>query len=121
MKAFQIVPGIAEYKEFSDFAKAAVLGTNDLILTNEYIYNPTIAALGLGCQTLFQEQYGAGEPTDVMVDAILSELSGKEFGRIVAVGGGTIIDIAKVLTVAKRGERSMVSMTIWGIWKRYIR
>ena len=105
MKAFQIVPGIAEYKEFSDFAKAAVLGTNDLILTNEYIYNPTIAALGLGCQTLFQEQYGAGEPTDVMVDAILSELSGKEFGRIVAVGGGTIIDIAKVLTVAKRGEK----------------
>ena len=105
MKAFQIVPGIAEYAEFSDFAKEAGLGQKDLILTNEYIYNPTIAALGLGCQTLFQEKYGAGEPTDVMVDAILAELSGKNYDRIIAVGGGTIIDIAKVLAVAERGEK----------------
>lgn len=105
MKAFQIVPSIAEYAEFSDFAKEAQLGRKDLILTNEYIYSPTIAALNLSCQTLFQEKYGAGEPTDVMVDAILAELSGKEYDRIIAVGGGTIIDIAKVLAVAEKGEK----------------
>jgi len=105
MKAFQIVPSVAEYAEFSDFAKEAALGHKDLILTNEYIYNPAIAALNLGCQTLFQEKFGAGEPTDVMVDAILAELSGKYYERIIAVGGGTIIDIAKVLAVAESSDK----------------
>ena len=105
MKAFQIVPAIAEYAQFADFAKEAKLGERDLILTNEYIFNPTIAELGLGCQTLFQEKYGMGEPTDVMVDAILDELSTRDFDRIIAVGGGTIIDIAKVLCVAQRQDR----------------
>ena len=105
MKPFQIIPSITEYAEFSDFAKEIKLGEKDLILTNEYIYEPQIAKLELGCQTLFQEEYGVGEPTDVMVDAILDELRGKSYERIIAVGGGTIIDIAKVLAVACAEDR----------------
>lgn len=105
MKAFALIPSVAEYAEFADFAKEAGLGAKDLILTNEYIYEPVIAKLGLGCQTLFQEKFGAGEPTDVMVDAILDELRSKEYDRIIAVGGGTIIDIAKVLAVAKSEDK----------------
>ena len=104
MKAFKLIPSIAEYNSFADYAEAACLGAQDLILTNEYIYNPSISELNLGCQTLFQEQYGAGEPTDVMVDAILDELSTRCYDRIIAVGGGTIIDIAKVLSVASNKD-----------------
>ena len=85
MKAFKIVPSIAEYMDFRTLAKELNLGERDLILTNEYIYNPTIAALNLGCHTCFQEKFGGGEPTDVMVDAILDDLRGKEFDRIIAV------------------------------------
>ena len=99
MKSFKIVPAIAEYSDFAAFAKEINLGPTDLILTNEYIYEPTIAALNLGCHTCFQEKFGGGEPTDIMVDAILDSLRGKKFDRIIAVGGGTIIDIAKVLAV----------------------
>lgn len=104
MKSFQLMPGIIEYKHFMDFAKSLHIGARDLILTNEYIYNPTIAVLDLGCQTCFQEKYGAGEPTDVMVDAILNDLRHKDYHRIIAVGGGTVIDIAKVLAVADRTD-----------------
>ena len=100
MKSFKIVPAIAEYSDFAAFAKEIGLGPTDLILTNEYIYEPTIAALNLGCHTCYQEKFGGGEPTDIMVDAILDSLRGKKFDRIIAVGGGTIIDIAKVLAVA---------------------
>lgn len=100
MKGFKLIPAIAEYAEFADFAAEAKLSGEDLILTNEYIYEPAISKLNLGCQTLFQEKFGVGEPTDVMVDAILTELRSKTFTRIIAVGGGTIIDIAKVLAVA---------------------
>ncbi|MCQ5129867.1 4-hydroxybutyrate dehydrogenase [Butyricicoccus faecihominis] len=105
MKAFQLAPAIGEYADFGALAQELRLGRTDLILTNEYIYHPAISALDLGCQTLFQERYGAGEPTDVMVDAILDELRDKEYDRIIAVGGGTIIDIAKVLAVAVANDR----------------
>ena len=40
MKAFQLIPSVVEYKTFLDFAEEAALGQNDLILTNEYIYQP---------------------------------------------------------------------------------
>ncbi|MBQ8144277.1 MAG: 4-hydroxybutyrate dehydrogenase [Butyricicoccus sp.] len=105
MKAFQLTPAVTEYAQFADFAKDANLGANDLILTNEYIYSPVIEALNLGCQTLFQEKYGMGEPSDVMVDAILEELRNRKYDRIIAVGGGTIIDIAKVLCVAQPQDK----------------
>ncbi|MDD2979721.1 MAG: iron-containing alcohol dehydrogenase [Hespellia sp.] len=101
MKKFRIVPSVTEYAEFADFAKEEGLGSNDLILTNEYIFHPVISDLNLGCQTVFQEKFGGGEPTDVMVDAILDELREKKYNKIIAVGGGTIIDIAKVLAVAE--------------------
>ena len=104
MNAFRIVPAISEFPDFAAFAAAAGLGPSDLILTNEYIYKPTIASLNLPCQTLFQEQYGAGEPTDDMVDAILDALRKTQYDRIIAIGGGTIIDIAKVLAVADRTD-----------------
>ena len=105
MKAFRIIPSIAEYEDFRILAQELKLGADDLILTNEYIYHPSIGELGLGCQTCFQEKFGAGEPTDVMVDAILAELKDKTYHRILAVGGGTVIDIAKVLSVATRSDR----------------
>lgn len=105
MKPFRIVPSVTEYADFAAYAKEAQLGGRDLILTNEYIYNPVIAKLDPGCKTLFQEKFGGGEPTDEMVDAILDALRETEYDRIIAVGGGTIIDIAKVLSVAEAKDR----------------
>ena len=47
MKAFQLIPSIAEYADFGTLAGELKLGPADLILTNEYIYDPTIALLDL--------------------------------------------------------------------------
>ena len=66
MKPFQIAPAIAEYADFGQFAEAEGLNEKDLILTNEYIYKPSIAPYNVSCIPLFQEKYGAGEPSDVM-------------------------------------------------------
>ncbi len=106
MKPFNLCTNIAEYARFADFAKEFHLGVSDLILTNEYIYHPMISALNLNCQTLFQEKYGVGEPTDIMIDGILDELKDKQYHRIIAVGGGTIIDIAKVIAVAAPTDKT---------------
>lgn len=82
------------------FAQAFELGPDDLVLTNEYIYKPHFGSLDLPVHTIFQEAYGAGEPTDTMVDAIIKDAAAFGCRRIIAIGGGTVIDIAKVLSVA---------------------
>ncbi|MBQ6321703.1 MAG: iron-containing alcohol dehydrogenase [Lachnospiraceae bacterium] len=105
MKSFRLDTGIQEFPDFAACAESYGLDEQDLILTNEYIYHPAISQLSLPCQTLFQEKFGMGEPTDEMVNAILKSLEGTSFRRIIAVGGGTIIDIAKVLAVAGPGEQ----------------
>lgn len=93
-------PSLFKFKTCKEFAEAFELGKGDLILTNEYIYNPYFGELKLDVETIFQEQYGAGEPTDIMVDAIIQDAMKKGCKRIIAVGGGTIIDIAKVLAIS---------------------
>ena len=40
MKAFQLIPAVAEYAQFADYAKEAKLGANDLIHTKEKINHP---------------------------------------------------------------------------------
>jgi len=100
MKAFSIKTEIEEYTTFEQYAKEAQLGADDLVLCGEHTYQKYIAPLNLDVQTLFREKYGKGEPTDAMVDAMLDELRTKAFGRIIAIGGGTVIDIAKAIAVA---------------------
>ncbi len=97
MKEILIAPQIDSFATFKEFADSFALSEKDLILTNEYIYNPIMVNAGVPCKAIFQEKYGAGEPTDVMVDAILEEMNKYDCDRIIAVGGGTIIDIAKVM------------------------
>ncbi|MFV0363332.1 MAG: 4-hydroxybutyrate dehydrogenase [Suipraeoptans sp.] len=97
MKELLIAPEIQKYDTFKEFANEMDLGSKDVILTNEYIYNPIMKEENLECSFIFQEKYGAGEPTDVMIDSILADFNKIDCNRVVAVGGGTIIDIAKIL------------------------
>lgn len=105
MKGFSIKTEIEEFDTFEQFAKDAELGPNDLVLCGEHTFNKYIEKLNLGVQTLFREKYGKGEPTDSMVDAILDELRDKIYDRIIAVGGGTVIDIAKAVAVADPDDK----------------
>lgn len=99
MKQLSIRPTIWEYPTFHAFAEAFALGEDDLILTNAYIYRPIMEREKLSCAVIFQETYGQGEPTDEMAQAILEEVRKTDCGRIIAVGGGTIIDLAKTLAL----------------------
>lgn len=105
MKGFTIKTEIEEYDTFEQYAAQADLGPQDLVLCGEHTYDKYVAPLSLGVQTLFREKYGKGEPTDGMVDAILDALRKKEFNRIIAIGGGTVVDIAKVVAVAGKEDK----------------
>ena len=84
----------------AQLVKEYALCEDDLILTNKWIYDPFFGPLDLKCKTIFQEQYGGGEPSDVMVEPIMAEAAKLGCKRVIAVGGGTVIDIAKILTVS---------------------
>ncbi|MGI6153232.1 MAG: 4-hydroxybutyrate dehydrogenase [Christensenellaceae bacterium] len=108
MKLLQVAPVIYGYDTFKAFADEFKLGPDDLILTNEYIYEPFMAKYNLGCKLVFQEKFGMGEPDDKMVQGVLDEVKKLGAKRIVAVGGGTIIDIAKILVL--EGEDDLYKM-----------
>ena len=109
MKLLQIVPTIHEFADFAAFAEAFALTERDLIFTSGRTYRRFIAPLQLPCAALFREDYGSGEPTDGAVNAMLAardeahaRISGG-VGRIIAIGGGSVLDMAKVLAVAPHG------------------
>ena len=94
-----IRPTIHKFDTAEEFAKEFALGEGDLILTNAYIYEPYFGSMDLGCTVIYQEKYGAGEPSDEMAEAIYHDIyaGGKAAPkRIIAIGGGTIIDLAKL-------------------------
>mgnify|MGYP000910850011 CR=1 FL=1 len=99
MKEIIWKPELHRFSSCKEFVEEFRLGASDLILTNEYIYQPYFGAMNLECAVLYQEQYGMGEPTDVMAEAILRDAAATGCSRVVAIGGGTVIDIAKVLAV----------------------
>ncbi|MFV0364838.1 MAG: iron-containing alcohol dehydrogenase [Suipraeoptans sp.] len=94
---FAVKPTIEIYKSLVGFVEAKELGKTDLIVTNEFVLKPQMGDKELPCDVLYQEKYGNGEPNDEMVSAMLSDVQGKGYTRIIAIGGGTVIDISKLL------------------------
>jgi len=105
VKALQLVPTIYCYDTFAEFAQDFQLGPRDLVVTNKWLYDPFVAPLDCGANVIYEEKYGAGEPSDLMVDAIRADAAAYDYDRIVALGGGTILDICKLLAL-KAPERT---------------
>jgi 4-hydroxybutyrate dehydrogenase len=99
MQMLQVRPQIHQFNHVQEFAEFFNIGAGDFILTHEFLYTPYLRELHRAADFLFQEKYGVGEPSDEMINAIIQTMGGKEYKRIIAIGGGTVIDIAKLLTI----------------------
>ena len=99
MQALKLAPVIHYFDTVKAWADEFPITERDLLVTNEWLYKPYIEPLGVKPHVIFQEKYGMGEPSDEMIDAIAKDVAGFGFDRIIALGGGTILDICKVLAL----------------------
>lgn len=95
MKQLTVKPELFLFEKCGDFVEQFQIGADDFILTNRYIFEPFFGSFNLKANILFQENYGSGEPSDEMAEAIAVDIQGNP-KRVIAIGGGTIIDLAKL-------------------------
>lgn len=97
MKLFQQFPEVQKYKTPEEFAEAFEIGEGDFILASKTIYEKYFAEMNLEAEVRYKSMYGKGEPTDAMVDKLLADFRKTSCNRIIAIGGGAVIDMAKIL------------------------
>lgn len=99
MTGFRVVPQIQLCGTFDEFITAMELTQQDLILTDRFLLDHYIAPKKLPCRAIAQDDFGAGEPTDAKVQKIMQQAAAAPYTRVIAIGGGTAIDIAKLLVL----------------------
>ena len=104
MKMFQNITQVNQYKSCEEFVSEFEIGEIDFILATKTIYNKYFSDMGLKAKVFFKSDYGKGEPTDVMVNALLEDFRKSCCNRVIAIGGGAVIDMAKILVLAGNGD-----------------
>ncbi|MBU5425420.1 4-hydroxybutyrate dehydrogenase [Tissierella pigra] len=99
MRQLVVKPEIYKFNSCDEFVETFPITEKDLVLTNEYIYQPYFGDFKLPCHVVYQEKYGLGEPSDEMIDKIFADIKDVDFNRVIAIGGGSVIDIAKLFVI----------------------
>jgi len=99
MKQLMLNPTIYKYNDCKTFCKEFRIGKDDLIITNKIVYNNYLKSNVNEAAVLFRENYGSGEPSDEMVEAMYENIKRISYERVIAIGGGSILDIGKLFAL----------------------
>lgn len=99
MKLFQQKTEVHKYHCAEEFVKEYEIGEKDFILASKSTYEAFFEPLGISAHVEYKSKYGKGEPTDLMIDALLEDFRKTDCDRIIAIGGGAVIDMAKILVL----------------------
>lgn len=99
MRLFSLHPEIHSFEKLSDFLQAFAIGAGDLIFTEKVIFDAYVAQLSLPCSFLIRDDYEVGEPSEEAIDRMLQRLNEISYTRMVAIGGGSVMDTAKALVI----------------------
>lgn len=103
MNLFMAKTNIHKFEKVKEFIEEFKIGENDFIFTSKGIYERNFKELGIKATVAYKDTYGNGEPTDIMMDALLKDFNKGKYKRVIAIGGGSVIDMAKIL-VLKNGK-----------------
>jgi len=98
MSSFRFVPRLHTADTLAGFLADFSVGEGDLIITDRCIYEPFFQNVA-GPACIIQDDFGPGEPTESKIAAIAAAAAKISFDRVIAVGGGTVIDIGKLLAL----------------------
>ena len=100
--SFALHPHISTCATFAEFAKSSAIGSRDLIFTQRFLHDAFMS--GTPAQTLFYDDFCGGEPNDAAVDAMLKAARRLSYDRLIAIGGGSILDCAKILALDSQDD-----------------
>ena len=75
-------PTVYKFQTFAQMAEEFKLNERDVVLTNEFIYTPFMKDLGLKCHYVFQEKFGAGEPSEEMIQVMYDAIPYDSYDRV---------------------------------------
>ena len=99
MHLFKQLTRISLFENVASFVEEMQINEHDFILAARAVFEKYFAPFNLTAQVVFRSNYGKSEPTDLMTDALIADFNQSGCDRIVAIGGGSVIDMAKVLMI----------------------
>ena len=99
MKQFCVKPTITMVDSAKEFCNQFQIGKNDLIFVSERTYKSFFQGYTGEAAIVHYRKYGNGEPTDLMVEGIYQDIKDIDYKRVIAIGGGTILDVAKLFAL----------------------
>lgn len=97
MYFFNMNTRIQQFDALDTYLTDEVL-SNALIVTSTGIKKRSLEPLALTNPILCHDVYGKGEPTDIKINKMINDKNNHTFNKIIAIGGGTVMDCAKLLT-----------------------
>jgi 4-hydroxybutyrate dehydrogenase len=98
MSRFQLKPEVFTFDSLADFISHFCPTAQDTVFTERFLYEKYMKDK-LSCNFIFQDEYGLGEPSDIVIDKILRNICGKRIDRFIGIGGGAVLDITKLLCI----------------------
>lgn len=99
MTQFRLKTTIQLYENSKEFCQAFQIGKGDLILTRMDTYESYFKDYMGEATVIDFRKYGSGEPTDRMVEAIHKDIKNVPYSRVIAIGGGSILDVGKLFVL----------------------
>lgn len=100
MKQFGITPKILEFDHCHELGEYFQIGKGDLVFISDRTYEQYFKdTISNEAYRVNYRKYVKGEPTDVMVERIHADIKDYDYTRVFGIGGGTILDVAKLFAL----------------------
>lgn len=99
MQSFIIKPEIKIIDTIEEFLSSYCIDDHTVIFTTQIILDIALKNKVNHAIIINYDQFGQGEPNDLTAEKIYNFLQGKTYHCVFAIGGGTILDIAKLFAL----------------------
>ena len=99
MEKFSLPTTILQCDTCRELCEYFKIAEGDLLFFSEKSHEEFFREYATGANFLFRSDYGVGEPADIMVEQILDDINMEDIQRVFAIGGGTVIDVAKLFSL----------------------